>query len=79
MTDPSLRAMAPDQREKEHDALLAVVSRLRGAFPDAADGDIERAVRGTYNSFAEAKIRDFVPILVEHAVRDDLGLTPHRT
>jgi hypothetical protein len=34
--------------------------------------DIERAVYGKYGSFAESPVRDFVPVLVERASRQQL-------
>ena len=71
-----MQRMTRDQVRKEAEALGQVVSRLRRVFPELSEEEIQRAVHGTYLDFENAKIRDFVPVLVEHAVRNDLRATP---
>ena len=54
----------------------ALVQRLRGQFPEVDPDEIEQAVRGEYDGYERSVVRDFVPILVERSVRDEL--TYHR-
>jgi hypothetical protein len=46
-------------------------------FPELPAEAVEAIVNGRYHAFDGRPIRDFVPILVEHAAREDLnGGTP---
>ena len=66
--------MAAEQRTspKEEAALGDVVARLRRRFPNHASATVEAAVRQRYAILAEAKIRDFIAVLVESGARTDL-------
>lgn len=59
-------------REHEERAVADVVSRLRGRFPDVDPTIVEAAVSISYGRLT-GPIRDFVPLLVEHAARDRLA------
>ena len=50
-------------------------SGSRANFPEVPPETIEQAVSGEYDDYDNSLIRDFVPILVERAVRAEL----HRT
>ena len=54
-------------------ALAGVVDRLAGKFPDVPRGMIEEVVEQQHRALDTGKVRDFVPILVEHAARDRLA------
>jgi len=49
-----------------------VVQRLTSQFPEVPPETIQQAVRGEYDEYDNSAIRDFVPILVERAVRAEL-------
>jgi hypothetical protein len=55
---------------------LAAARRARRAIPAARATSAERAeeaVRRAYRRFDGSRVRTYVPLLVEHAVRDELG------
>jgi hypothetical protein len=56
----------------EQAALRQVVARLSQQFPELSADDINRAVHGQYDKFNDRPIRDFVPVLVERATRQQL-------
>lgn len=62
-----------DRMRQEAQAMDAVAARLRARYPHIDPGRIERAVRHHYATYEHARIRDFLPVLVERAVRDTLG------
>ncbi|MEV0062823.1 three-helix bundle dimerization domain-containing protein [Nocardia sp. NPDC050718] len=57
----------------EDQQLDEVIERLTIKYPTVAPAEIADIVRQTYRHFAEANVRDFVPLLVEHHVQDELG------
>ncbi|HEY3713849.1 MAG TPA: hypothetical protein VGL39_04915 [Jatrophihabitantaceae bacterium] len=68
----------PAQRpHSEAEAMSHVVDRLRQQFPELSADVIESAVHGRYGTFDGHPVRDFVPILVERAARQEL-ITHHR-
>ncbi|MET3812378.1 three-helix bundle dimerization domain-containing protein [Arthrobacter sp. UYEF3] len=56
-------------RDDELKAIGSVVDRLAERFPEVSRSSIEEAVREEHESLNGGRIRDFVPILVEHAAR----------
>ncbi|TQC48038.1 hypothetical protein EEB14_17275 [Rhodococcus sp. WS4] len=46
-----------------------VIDRLVAQYPSIASVDIENLVRTIHKCFANPRIRDFVPLLVEKAAR----------
>ncbi|MFE2124487.1 three-helix bundle dimerization domain-containing protein [Rhodococcus aetherivorans] len=50
-----------------------VIERLRAAFPSVPPADIDIAVRTIEKRFADAKIRTFVPLLIEKSAWRDIG------
>jgi hypothetical protein len=63
----------------EQDQIEGVMRRLRrlsdGTIPDSA---LEAEVRGRFASWADASVRDFLPVLVERSVSESLGLRAWR-
>jgi hypothetical protein len=56
---------APDE-----DARLAdVIERLQDRFPHTPHSEIETAVHDAQRTFERAKVRDFVPLLIEREAR----------
>jgi len=66
VTTPSARLHA------EEKALDALIRRLMEQFPEVEQEQIVRAVHGRYEQFEDSRIRDFVPVLVERAVRTEI-------
>ena len=59
--------------EHEQNALAGVRDRLCRQFPQLDQTVVEAAVRLAHEELTGSPIRDFVPILVEHAARDRLA------
>ncbi|MEY9892801.1 hypothetical protein ABIA31_006479 [Catenulispora sp. MAP5-51] len=57
----------------EKDAIESVTARLAAAFGDVPRDGLEASVQRAYRSFDSSRVRAFVPLLVEHAVRDELA------
>lgn len=57
-------------------ALGHVVDRLADQYPDVPREHIEDIVQQEHRSLDEGRVRDFVPILVEHAAKDRLSRLP---
>lgn len=61
----------------EQDRVEAQVRRVMKAFEGRADvavesDELERAVRGTLAQWRQAPVQDFVPVLAERSVREQL-------
>ncbi|HPY24080.1 MAG TPA: hypothetical protein PLK19_07125 [Mycobacterium sp.] len=46
-----------------------LIQRVAEAHPEISVADVERAVRVIHAGFDDARVRDFVPMLVERKVR----------
>lgn len=53
-------------------ALTVVVDRLAEKFPEVRRDIIEEVVQQQHRALDAGKVRDFVPVLVEHAARERL-------
>ncbi|MFJ8013495.1 three-helix bundle dimerization domain-containing protein [Streptomyces sp. NPDC096339] len=56
-----------------------MVARLGAAYPSVDRATVEATVRTEYDSFREARIRAFIPILVERRSRRALGAASEQT
>ena len=56
-------------KETEAQAVLAVIVRLAGRFPDLDRSDIETVVAEEHAKLSDGPVRDFVPVLVERAAK----------
>ena len=72
VTSPSARLRA------EESALHDLIRRLVEQFPEVGEDEIVNAVHGRYEQFEDSRIRDFVPVLVERAVRTEIAAQPPR-
>lgn len=54
-------------------ALAHVVDRLTERYPDVPREHIEDIVQQEHRSLDTGRVRDYVPILVEHAAKDRLN------
>ncbi|WP_043650188.1 three-helix bundle dimerization domain-containing protein [Nocardia thailandica] len=50
-----------------------VVERLAARYPTVAQAEIAAIVAEVHEHFARVHIREHVPLLVEHQVREELG------
>jgi len=56
----------------EERAIGDVVTRLTARYPSLDPAQIATAVRQAHEAFASSAVRDFVPLLVERHVREQL-------
>ena len=57
--------------------ITEVIARAVGTYPDCSTADIAQVVQTLHAGFNNAKIREFVPLLVEREAR--AVLADHRT
>ncbi|BDV31888.1 three-helix bundle dimerization domain-containing protein [Microbacterium terricola] len=62
----------PEKAPSESEAIDHVVHRLRERFPDVPEAEVVAAVRAAHASMDDARVRDFVPVLVERAAKTTL-------
>jgi hypothetical protein len=60
----------------ERDRVAEVVQRLRERYPTLPADRVEGAVRQAHRELDSARVRDFVPVLVEKRARDLLRQIP---
>ncbi|WP_245670951.1 three-helix bundle dimerization domain-containing protein [Nocardia flavorosea] len=72
--DTAPKGEAPgDKAARELKAIRELENRLAAAYsPDRSAAEVGVAVRTTHDRFSDSAVRDFVPILVERAVRREL-------
>lgn len=58
--------------EDEDKAISEVVERVGEKFPDVEPEVVQQTVDDKLDGFDGAAVRDFVPVLVEHEVADEL-------
>ena len=49
--------------------IAEVIARISAYYPDISTADIERVVQTVHTGFDDAKVREFIPLLVERKVR----------
>jgi len=59
------------------DEVTLVVDRLAARFPTLERDHVVRVVQEEHDRLGEARVRDFVPVLVEHAATERLRLEAH--
>ena len=60
-----------DDRDEAH-AIDQVTDRLAGRFPTLGRTHVEEIVHDEWHRLDEGRLRDFVPVLVEHDARERL-------
>ncbi|WP_406835902.1 three-helix bundle dimerization domain-containing protein [Streptomyces sp. AHU1] len=69
-TDPAEDPAAPEGvRQDEAVALHRLAVRLKAAYPSVEPSVVDQVVAAARGSFRQAKVRTYVPILVERRVR----------
>lgn len=76
---PATPPSGPPGSYEESATVRDMVARLRAAFPSVDGATVEATVRAEYDSFREARIRAFIPILVERRSRRALGAASEQT
>ncbi|MDR6980719.1 hypothetical protein J2X68_007461 [Streptomyces sp. 3330] len=72
-TDPKgPPAAQPSGSQEEAVAVRDLVARLRATWPTVGEAAVEAVVRSAYDSFRQARVRAYIPILVERRVRRTL-------
>ena len=56
-------------RTDEAAQIAEMMARLAAIYPDISTTDIERFVQTVHTGFDDAKVREFIPLLVERKVR----------
>ncbi|MFC4909314.1 three-helix bundle dimerization domain-containing protein [Actinomadura gamaensis] len=66
--------MSSEVEKRERAAMEALTDRLVREFASQRDiAEINRVIGAVYGRYATVPIRDFVPILVERRVREELA------
>lgn len=66
------RTLGPMTGEDEARALVAVINNLSERFPEMPRPDIESVVAEEHGNLNGGPVRDYVPLLVEHAAKKRL-------
>ena len=61
------------QKKTEREAIDDVTKRLKKKFPDLSGKHIEAIVESEHESFRNAKLRDYIAVLVEHSAKSKLN------
>ena len=72
MTAQFVDSRAESRARAERAAIEGLIARLSAQFPELPAETVARAVRGEYDGFEASTVRDFVPVLVERSVRQQL-------
>lgn len=67
------QAAEPSARQDEAVALIRMAAGLKTAYPSVDAAIVDAAIATAHGTFQQAKIRTYVPILVERRVRYMLG------
>ena len=57
----------------EMDQLGEVERRMVAKYPDLPQAQVSQVIAQAHNRFADSRIRDFVPLLVERRARTELS------
>jgi hypothetical protein len=63
----------PETQRHEQEAIDEVCERLRHRFGSIERQEVGSVVHGVAEEFSGARVRDFVPVLVEHIAKDRLA------
>ena len=67
--------MRPGGQHSESDAVAELSGRLQAAYPDADPHRISELINSLY-CYDGARIRNFIPILIERRAHEVLSVTP---
>ena len=63
---------ATQRTAAEKRGLADLITLMRDTYPDVPPDEIEATVHGRYARFEDSRVREFVVLLVERHVRDQL-------
>ncbi len=72
----TIEAQQAHRARTEQIAMDKLTERLATQFPELPTEEITSRIHGQYHNFDHSPIRDFVPVLVERAVRSVLREVP---
>lgn len=64
--------MPDDKSVDEEKAIAEIADRLQERFPDASRESVVDAIEKSRATFTDAKVRDFVPVLIEKEAKAHL-------
>ncbi len=67
------------QKKSESESIDDVAKRLKKKFPDVPGKHIEEIVEKEHQSFKNAKLRDYIAVLVEHSAKSKLNKETHKS
>jgi hypothetical protein len=67
-----------DKKKSEREAIDDVVKRLKKKYPDTPGKHIEQIVDDNYKKLQNAKLRDYIPVLVEHGAKSEIVKEKHK-
>ncbi|MGO4689166.1 three-helix bundle dimerization domain-containing protein [Glaciibacter sp. 2TAF33] len=67
-----------DKKKSEREAIDDVVKRLKKKYPDIPGKHIEQIVDDNYTKLQNAKLRDYIPVLVEHGAKSEIVKAKHK-
>jgi hypothetical protein len=60
------------EKQSEQAAIDGVAERLKEKHPDLDAAHIDRLVKAEYDRMLSARLRDYIPVLVEHQVKQTI-------
>jgi hypothetical protein len=60
--------MSSTNPQSEFEALVHLARRLRSRFPAVEEDALFRLIADELESFDDARLREYVPVLIEHSV-----------
>ncbi|WP_431279946.1 three-helix bundle dimerization domain-containing protein [Leifsonia poae] len=66
------------EKKSEREAIDDVVKRLKKKYPDVTGKHIEKIVEDDYETFKNAKLRDYIAVLVEHSAKAQIVGEKHK-
>lgn len=60
------------EKKSERAAIDDVITRLKKKYPEASGKHVEKLVEENYDSFKNARLRDYIAVLVEHGAKSAL-------
>jgi hypothetical protein len=66
------------QKKTEREAIDDVIRRLKKKYPDVGGKHIENVVEENYATFKQAKLRDYIAVLVEHGSKATIVAEKHK-
>jgi len=66
------------QKKTEREAIEDVVKRLKKKYPAVSGKHIEGLVNADYEALKNAKLRDYIAVLVEHSAKTKIVAEKHK-